>query len=114
MESLIVSQCAQPLLSIISMLTASVLSRARAMLRGRLWLSLWHPAQSREPWCLPGWSRGLLARGWLNAEVSPGNPVCLLGLGGRRAGLGVTVQVVLAGVCWPTWQVCDSGSAAGE
>ena len=88
MEALIVSQCAQPLLSIISMLTASVLSRARVMLRGRLWLSLWHPAQSREPWCLPGWGRGLLARGWLNSEVPPGNPVCLLGGGAewKRAG----------------------------
>lgn len=55
MESLIVSQCAQPLCSLISMLTASPSSRARAMLQGHLWLSLWHPHKAGDRSLLPSW-----------------------------------------------------------
>lgn len=55
MESLIVSQCAQPLHSLISMLTASPSSRARAMLQGHLWLSLWHPHKAGDRSLLPSW-----------------------------------------------------------
>ena len=55
METLIVSQCAQPLRSLISMLTASPSSRARAMLQGHLWLSLWHPHKAGDRSLLPSW-----------------------------------------------------------
>ena len=114
MDSLVVSLCAQPLHSLISMLTALVSSRARVMLRRHLCLSMGYPAQSGEPRCLPGWSGCLLARGWLNSDVPPGNPVCLLwgdgngpGDGGRDGrycpggtGWCVRVQVTLAELCW--------------
>lgn len=85
MGSLAVSLCAQPLRSLISMLTALVSSRARVKLRRRLCLSMGSPAQSGEPRCLPGWSGCLLAGVWLNSEVPPGNPVYLLGMGWKRA-----------------------------
>ena len=75
MGSLAISLCAQPLRSLISMLTALVSSRARVKLRRRLCLSMGYSAQSGEPRCLPGWSGCLLAGVWLNSEVPPGNPV---------------------------------------
>ena len=114
MDSLVVSLCAHPLRSLISMLTALVSSRARVMLRRRLCLSMGYPAQSGEPRCLPGWSGCLLARGWLNSDVPPGNPVCLLGGDGNGPGDGgrdgrycpggtgwcVRVQVIPAELCW--------------
>lgn len=65
----------------------------------------------REPWNLPGWGGGDLARDWLNSEVPSESPVCLL-VGERRQTWGLTSRCVL--FSGPTWQVCDSGAGKGE
>lgn len=105
-----------------STLTASVSSRARATLRGRVWPSLWHPAQRGELWSLPGWAGGQPGQRLAEFRSSSREP-CVLPGGGSpweraRVGAGMGVSVQVASMVWavlrPTRQVSDPGSAAGE
>lgn len=88
--------------SLMSTLTASVSSRARAEPQGRVWPSVWHPAQRGEPWSRPGWAGVGGQPGQRPAEFrSSSRGPCVLPGGGSPwgqarvgAGMWVSVQVV--------------------
>lgn len=117
MGSLAVSLCAQPH-SLISMLTALVSSRARYKLWRHLCLSMGYPLEAGSPGAFLEWSGCLLARGWLNSEVPPGNPVYLLGVGWKRAwGWRKGWLLLSGGAGWCVLvqvTVVSHGSAAGR
>lgn len=98
---------------LISMLTASVLSGARAVLLDACGSACCIRRRAVNPGAFLGGVGTALQRGLLNSEVPSGNLVCCLDQGGEQE-CGEHMLLVLCAILRPSCQVCDSVSATGE